>query len=107
MTGAGDIPSISLADHPRAGAAIRRTKAWGGLAAFAITCLAGHMAGLDAFSVGLRALLAGIVGYFVFWSLAVGVWSSLVRAETKAAIEHVKAKRAEHDRRAIQASSES
>jgi hypothetical protein len=97
----------SLSEHPRAAGAIRRAKAWGGLAGFAIAGLSSHLSGLDAFSGGLRALLGGIVGYFVFWMLSVAVWRSLIRAEAKAAIERVKAHRAELERRALASMNES
>ena len=37
---------ISIAEHPRAGASVRRWKSWGGLAAFALTLAAGLLGGV-------------------------------------------------------------
>jgi hypothetical protein len=84
---------ISLADHPRAAAGVRRAKAWGGLIAFGVTAVASHMAGMGVDSSGLRALAAGVVGYMVTWAIAVGVWRAFMRAEARAAIGRAQERR--------------
>jgi hypothetical protein len=77
----------SVANHPRARYQVRRAKGWGGIAGFAIAAYLGYKAGVPTFDVGLRALVAGIVGYMLAWMCAVTVWRHLVLAELRAAVE--------------------
>ena len=77
----------SVANHPRASYQVRRAKGWGGIAGFAIAGYLGYKAGVPTFDVGLRALVAGIVGYMLAWMCAVTVWRHLVLAELRAAVE--------------------
>ena len=79
-------PMIGLADHPRAGGAIRRAKAWGGLIALALSALGGHLHGSTAFDTGVHALVAGVAGYLLTWAVAIAVWRQIVVAEAKAAV---------------------
>jgi uncharacterized membrane protein YccC len=72
---------ISLRDHPRAGPGIRRAKAWGGIAGFALVLLAGMTAGGTIADGLFRGLIGGVVGYVVVWVAAQLVWSQLLRAE--------------------------
>ena len=85
----GDSASraISVADHPRAAAAVKRAKGYGGLGGFALAAYISHKAGVPAAQVGERALAVGIAGYLVAWACAVTVWRHLVLAEFKAAYE--------------------
>ena len=46
---------------------------------------------MPTFDVGLRALVAGIVGYMLAWMCAVTVWRHLVLAELRAAVERTHA----------------
>ena len=46
---------------------------------------------MPTFDVGLRALVAGIVGYMLAWMCAVTVWRHLVLAELRAAVERTQA----------------
>ena len=84
---AGASEAISVAAHPRAAAAVKRAKGFGGLGGFALAAYVSHKAGVPADQVGLRALAVGIAGYFVAWACAVTVWRHLVLAEFKAAYE--------------------
>lgn len=77
----------SVANHPRARDQVRRAKGWGGIAGFAIAGYLSYKAGVPTFDVGLRALVAGIVGYMLAWMCAVTVWRHLVQAELRAALE--------------------
>lgn len=77
----------SVAGHPRARAAVRRSKGWGGLIGFAIAAYLSHKAGVPTAQAALRALGAGIVGYILAWACAVTVWRHLVMAELRAAYE--------------------
>ena len=84
--GKGEAASgASIATHPRAGASIRRTKAWAGLAGFAIAALFSLQASVPLFQVGLRALGAGVVGYMLAWWFSVLVWRHFIVAESRAA----------------------
>lgn len=77
----------SVAGHPRASYQVRRAKGWGGIAGFAIAAYVSHKAGVPTFDVGLRAIVAGMVGYMLAWACAVTVWRHLVLAELRAAHE--------------------
>lgn len=81
----------SVAAHPRASYQVRRAKGWGGLIGFGAAAYVSYKAGVPTFDLGLRALIAGIVGYMLAWACAVTVWRHLVLAELRAAIERGKA----------------
>jgi hypothetical protein len=77
----------SVAAHPRASYQVRRAKGWGGIAGFALAAYFSYKAGVPTADLGLRALVAGIVGYMLAWACAVTVWRQLVLAELRAALE--------------------
>jgi hypothetical protein len=86
--GAGSASTaISVAAHPRASAAVKRAKGFGGVGGFALAAYLSHKAGVPAEQTGARALAAGIAGYIVAWACAVTVWRYLVLAEFRAAVE--------------------
>jgi hypothetical protein len=86
--GSGDAAGgPSIAAHPRASYQVRRAKGWGGIAGFALAAYLSYKAGVPTFDLGLRALIAGIVGYMLAWFCAVTVWRHLVLAELRAAVE--------------------
>jgi hypothetical protein len=104
MAGTGEEPPlVSLSEHPKAGRSIRRTKAWGGLLAFAVTGFASHATGMGLDGAALRALGGGILGYLLTWWLAMIVWRHLLQAEARVAIERAVARRKELAARALQA----
>ena len=74
---------VRIADHPRARRQITQAKGWGALTAFGLVLLVSWRAGVPAFDVGLRALVAGVVGYVVAWAVAVQVWRHLAVAEVR------------------------
>jgi hypothetical protein len=76
---------VRLCDHPRATRQIEVARGAAGLAAFALAALLSLRAGLPTFDAGLRALIAGVVGYVAVWALAVAVWRHLAVAELKTA----------------------
>lgn len=80
----------SVAAHPRASYQVRRAKGWGGLIGFGAAAYLSYKAGVPTFDLGLRALIAGIVGYMLAWACAVTVWRQLVLAELRAAVERGK-----------------
>jgi hypothetical protein len=83
---AGAGPSVAA--HPRASYQVRRAKGWGGIAGFALAAYFSYKAGVPYVDLGLRALIAGIVGYMLTWACAVTVWRQLVLAELRAAAEY-------------------
>jgi hypothetical protein len=90
--GAGDASAgPSIAAHPRASHQVRRAKGWGGLAGFGIAAYVSYKAGVPTFDLGLRAIVAGLVGYMLAWACAVTVWRHLVLAELRAAAERASA----------------
>ena len=83
----------SVAAHPRASQQVRRAKGWGGVAGFGIAAYLSHKAGVPIVDLGLRAIIAGMVGYLLAWACAVTVWRQLVLAELRAAVERSAAPR--------------
>ena len=76
-------PVISVSAHPRASNAIRKMKAWAGLAGFALVGLLSWQAGVEPFESLVRALLAGIALYIAAWMAGVTLWRSLVVEEAR------------------------
>jgi hypothetical protein len=85
--------SIRLRDHPRAIRQIELARGWGGVGAFLLVALLGLHAGVPTTTVGVRSLIAGVVGYVVCWGLAVMVWRHLAVAEEVAARAHAEQRR--------------
>ncbi len=89
--GSGDAAvGPSVAAHPRASYQVRRAKGWGGLIGFGLAAYVSYSAGVPMFDLGMRSLIAGIVGYMLAWACAVTIWRHLVLAELRAAIERGK-----------------
>ena len=86
--------AIRLRDHPRATRQIELARGWGGIGAFVLVGLLALHAEVPAASAGLRALIAGVVGYIVCWFLAVMVWRHLAVAEEAAARAFAEQRRA-------------
>jgi hypothetical protein len=78
----------SVAAHPRASYQVRKAKGWGGMAGFGIAAYLSYKAGVPTVDLGMRAIVAGMVGYMLAWACAVTVWRQLVLAELRAAVEH-------------------
>jgi hypothetical protein len=77
---------VSLHEHPSAGPSIRRIKALGGLAGFAIAVLKGFGSGAPFASTLLHGLEFGLVGNLVAWAAAVVVWKRVLAAQALAAV---------------------
>ena len=80
-------PLVSIAEHPRATRAIRRSKAWAGLLGLVLVGVLSWRAGVAPFEVGLRALVAGILLYVVVWAASVSLWQRIVLHEAKTEAE--------------------
>jgi hypothetical protein len=76
---------MRLSEHPRARAGIRRAKGAAGLGAFLLVALLALRANLPAPDAAGRALIAGVIAYFVGWRVAVTVWKQIALAELEAA----------------------
>ncbi len=87
---ASSTPMISVSAHPRAQRSILRTKAYAGLIGFAVVGFFSYQAGVEAFEVGLRALISGLVCYFAAWFFAVLLWRHLVMAEAQAEADRIR-----------------
>jgi uncharacterized membrane protein len=83
----------SIATHPRARASVRKAKAWTALIAFVITAALSLNASVPVFQVGVRALIAGLVGYLLAWWFSMMVWRQLIMAELKVAVEEITRRR--------------
>jgi hypothetical protein len=77
----------SVAAHPRASNQVRKAKGWGGIAGFGVAAYLSYKAGVPTVDLGLRAIIAGMVGYLLAWACAVTVWRQLVLAELRAAVD--------------------
>jgi hypothetical protein len=78
---------VSLSEHPRARAGIRRVRTRAALIAFALVLVLNLMADQTAFDATWRALLAGIVVNVIAWRCAIVVWRHVVLQELRDAEE--------------------
>lgn len=88
-------PYSSIATHPRASMWVRQAKGWGGLAGFALAAALSLEAAVPIVQSLERALLFGIIGFLVAWSLSVFLWRQLILAEHHAAAEEIQRRRDE------------
>jgi hypothetical protein len=86
-------PSASIAGHPRAKLAIRRTRSRAAFVVFVLVLLLGHKAGLSWFDATWRALVAGLAANVIAWRCAIFVWRHLIVAEMRRAEEIYAARR--------------
>jgi hypothetical protein len=104
----GDKPElvVSIAQHPRAKAGIRRARTRGALIAFGLVVALNLVGNQDAFDAVWRALLAGIVANVVIWRCAIVVWRHIVIAEVRQLeeqrMERIKAQQAEREKLAAE-----
>jgi hypothetical protein len=75
--------TISIDQYPRAKQSISRAKGLGGIGCFVVVGFISLRAGVPFFDSGLRALVAGVVGYAVAWFGAVQVWRQLAIAQVR------------------------
>jgi Zn-dependent protease with chaperone function len=95
---------ISIGNHPRAKASIRRTRTGAALCAFVVVLLLGLTGGQTTFDAVWRALLAGVVVNIVAWRVAIAWWRQIIINEVRVAgeqrAERMRAAREEAERRA-------
>ena len=86
--GGKDKPLVSISQHPRAKAGIRRARTRAALIAFMLV-LALNLVGDQAlFDAVWRALVAGIVVNVVVWRCAIIVWRHIILQELEQVAEH-------------------
>jgi hypothetical protein len=84
---------MTVAGHPRASTHVRRAKGWGGLLGFLLAGLLSVGAGVPLYTVGERAIAAGVAGYLIAWAASVTIWRQLMIAELRHAAEMIEAQR--------------
>ena len=90
---------VSIANHPRARAGIRRARTRAALIAFALVLGLNLLGDQTLFDATWRALLAGIVVNVIAWRCAIVVWRHIVLAEVNEAGErHAERRREEQER---------
>ena len=86
--------TVSIAQHPRAKAGIRRARTRAAFGAFVLVLalnLVGHQ---DLFDAVWRALLAGIVVNVIVWRAAIVVWKHVIVSELRQAEDEYAARMA-------------
>src|SRR3954467_3269694 len=90
---------VSIAQHPRAKAGIRRARTRAAFGAFVLVFALNLLGHADLFDAVWRALLAGIVVNIIVWRCAIVVWKHVVLAELRAEEERRIAAVREHQER--------
>jgi hypothetical protein len=88
-------PLVAVTEHPRAAASIRTWKSYGAMACFLIAGYLSYSKGLPLADAGLRALVAGCVGYLVIGFTVVGVWRHVLDSQARTAVQRAHAARLE------------
>ena len=97
---------VSIAQHPRAQAGIRRARTRGALIVFALVLALNLIGDQELFDAIWRALLAGIVANVIIWRFAIVIWRHIVVSEVRALeeerLEKLEAEREEREKRAAE-----
>jgi hypothetical protein len=88
---------VSIAQHPRAQAGIRRARTRGALIVFALVLALNLVGDQELFDAIWRALLAGIVANVIIWRFAIVIWRHIVVSEVRA-LEEERLKKLEAER---------
>jgi hypothetical protein len=97
---------VSIAQHPRAQAGIRRARTRGALIVFAVVLALNLVGDQELFDAVWRALLAGIVANVIIWRFAIIVWRHIVISEVRTLeeerLQKLEAEREEREKRAAE-----
>ena len=97
---------VSIAQHPRAKAGIRRARTRGALIVFALVLALNLVGDQELFDAVWRALLAGIVANVVIWRFAIVIWRHIVISEVRQLeeqrMEKIKAQQEEREKLAAE-----
>src|SRR5690348_887467 len=88
-------PLVGINEHPRAAASIRAWKSYGATGCFLVAGYASYSQGLTLADAGLRALIAGCVGYLVAGFAVVIIWRHVLDAQARTAVQRAHAARLE------------
>jgi hypothetical protein len=92
--GAESTPvGVSIANHPRACASIRRTRARVALGTFVLVLVVASRAGVPGQDAVLRALVAGMGAFVCAWAVGLLLWKQIVMSELRTAYERREARR--------------
>jgi len=86
--GGKDKPLVSISQHPRAKAGIRRARTRAAFIAFIAVFALNLMGDQALFDAVWRALVAGIVVNVVVWRCAIIVWRHIILQELEQVAEH-------------------
>ena len=90
---------VSLSQHPRAKAGIRRARTRAAFIAFIVVFVLNLVGDQALFDAVWRALLAGIVVNVVAWRCAIIVWRHIVLNELRQVAEHRQEQMRKHQER--------
>jgi hypothetical protein len=90
---------VSLSQHPRAKAGIRRARTRAAFIAFIVVFVLNLVGDQALFDAVWRALLAGIVVNVVAWRCAIVVWRHIVLNELRQVAEHRQEQMRKHQER--------
>ena len=90
-----ELTMVGVREEPNAAASIRRTKGRFGLIGFGVVLVSSLLHGMELETGLVRALVGGIVCYFIGWAVAVAVWRQLLRAHAREVIARAVAARKE------------
>jgi uncharacterized membrane protein YccC len=88
-------PLVGINQHPRAASSIRAAKSYGAMGCFLLAAYLSYSQGLALADVGLRALVAGCIGYLAAGFAAVIIWRHVLDAQARNAVERAHARRLE------------
>jgi uncharacterized membrane protein YccC len=77
---------VGITAFPGTAVAIRRAKAWGGIAGFAAAFLASHFHGATTASALERGVAGGVIGFVVVWAVAVTAWRYVLTGVARRAV---------------------
>ncbi|MBE2316908.1 hypothetical protein DVA67_013075 [Solirubrobacter sp. CPCC 204708] len=90
---------VSLSQHPRAKAGIRRARTRAALIAFVLVFVLNVVGDQELFDAVWRALVAGIVVNIVVWRCAIMVWRHILMHELEQVAEHRREQMRAHQER--------
>ena len=93
-----ELTMVGVREEPNAAASIRRTKGRFGLIGFCVVLASSFLHGMPLETALVRALVGGIVCYFIGWAVAVAVWRQVLRLRARDVIARAVAAQKERRR---------
>lgn len=79
----------------RASGSVARAKSLAGLAGFALVAGLSLMQGIPLADSLMRAIVGGVIAYFVTWTVAIFVWRYVIHAQMRQVLARAEARRRE------------